>query len=208
MKEREVSEKAQKDFVCVSILQSADSTDREKQKAFEVLYARHQIQIGIFFLKQMRDEDAAEDLKMITFEKVHANICSYDSSRVVFSTWMYKIALNCLIDHKRKDKYEVLSLDAISSKTSEDNNGMEFQIASDFLSPEQEMIREQNIKIVRDAISSIENEGIRKMMQYRFIDELTFEEIAELEGLDKNNSTIRVKTLRGQKILEGKLANA
>ena len=204
----ETSVQAQKDGEFVAVLQNVNSTDREKQKAFEALYTRHQRQLGIFFLKQISDSDTAEDLKMITFEKVHANIGSYDSGRVVFSTWMYKIALNTLIDNKRKDKFEILSLDSLAGKTSEDNDGMEFQIVSDSLSPEQEMIREQNIKTVRDAIDSIESDKIRRLMVYRFIDELSFEEIAEREGVEKDSSTLRVNAMRGQKILEEKLANA
>jgi len=203
----EISVQAQKDGELVAVLQNENSTNREKQKAFEALYSRHQRQVGIYFLKQMRDEDTAEDLKMVTFEKVHANIGGYDSSRCVFSTWMYKIALNTLIDHKRKDRFEVLSLDSLASKTSDENEGMEFQILSNTLSPEQEMIREQNITAVREAIDSIKSEKIRRLMTYRFIDELTFEEIAELEGVDKDSSTLRVNTMRGQKILEDKLVN-
>lgn len=204
----ETSAQAKKDGEFVAVLQNVNSTERQKQKAFETLYTRHQRQVGIFFLKQINNSDIAEDLKMITFEKVHANIGSYDSSRVVFSTWMYKIALNTLIDSKRKDKFEVLSLDTLAGKTSEEHDGMEFQIISDSLSPEQEMIREQNIKTVRDAIDSIESDKIRKLMVYRFIDELSFEEIAEREGVDKDSSTLRVNAMRGQKILEEKLANA
>jgi RNA polymerase sigma-70 factor (ECF subfamily) len=204
----EISAQAKRDAQFVAVLQDTNSTDREKQKAFESLYTIHQRQVGIFFKKQMRDEDTAEDLKMITFEKVHENISKYDSNRVVFSTWMYKIALNTLIDHKRKDKFEVFSLDSLATKTSDENEGMEFQILSDILSPEEEMIREQNIKTVRDAIDSIESDKIRRLMTYRFIDELSFEEIAEREGVDRHSSTLRVNTMRGQKILEEKLANA
>ena len=100
-----------------------------------------------------------------------------------------------------------LSLDTLAGKTSEEHDGMEFQIISDALSPEQEMVREQNINTVRKAIDSIESEKIRKIMVYRFIDEVSFEEIAEREGVEKDSSTLRVSVMRGQKILEEKLAN-
>ena len=203
-----ISKQATEDGVLVAVLQDANSTQREKQKAFDELYSRHQKQVGIYFLKQMRDEDTAEDLKMVTFEKVHENIGKYNAKSAVFSTWMYKIALNTLIDHKRKDKFEVLSLDALTGKTSEDNDGMDFQIVSDAITPEQVMVRDQNIKAVRDAIASIENDKIRQLMTYRFIDELSFPEIAKLKGMDKENSTLRVNAMRGQKLLKEILTNA
>ena len=202
-----ISKQATEDGVLVAVLQDANSTQREKQKAFDELYSRHQKQVGIYFLKQLRDEDTAEDLKMVTFEKVHENIGKYNAKSAVFSTWMYKIALNTLIDHKRKDKFEVLSLDALTGKTSEDNDGMDFQIVSDAITPEQVMVRDQNIKAVRDAIASIENDNIRKLMTYRFIDELSFPEIAKLKGMDKENSTLRVNAMRGQKLLKVILEN-
>ena len=202
-----ISKQATEDGVLVAVLQDANSTQREKQKAFDELYSRHQKQVGIYFLKQLRDEDTAEDLKMITFEKVHENIGKYNAKSAVFSTWMYKIALNTLIDHKRKDKFEVLSLDALTGKTSEDNDGMDFQIVSDAITPEQVMVRDQNIKAVRDAIASIENDKIRQLMTYRFIDELFFPEIAKLKGMDKENSTLRVNAMRGQKLLKVILEN-
>jgi RNA polymerase sigma-70 factor (ECF subfamily) len=206
----ETSVQAQKDAGFIAILQNPKSTEREKQKAFEALYSKHQKQVGIYFLKQMhnKDADTAEDLKMVTFEKVHKKIGEYNADKAVFTTWMYSIARNTLIDHKRKDRFEVLSLDALAGKTSEENDGMEFQIQSDAISPEQDMIREQNIKAVREAIDSIDNENIRRIMTYRFIEELSFEEIAEREGVDKDNSTLRVNSKRGREILREKLANA
>jgi len=109
----------------------------------------------IYFLKQVKDADSAEDLKMVTFEKVHEKIASYDSNVSVFSTWMYTIARNVLIDHKRKDKFEVLSIDVLAVKVSENHDGMEFQIVGSGLSPEQEMVRDENIKSIRKAIESI-----------------------------------------------------
>ncbi len=208
MKEAEISTQAKRDLEIVSVLRSETSTSREKQKAFNELYSIHQRQIGNYFSKNLRNEDIAEDLKMITFEKAHENIARYDENSAVFSTWMYSIAKNVLIDHKRKDKFEVLSIDSLATKVSENHDGMEFQIYGDGLSPEQEMIREQNSASVRKAIESISSRKIRRIMTYRFIDELSFKEIAVLEGVSEDCSTLRVSSKRGQKILAEKLANA
>lgn len=201
MREAEISAQAQKDLNIVAVLKSEIASNRDKQKAFNELYARYQKQMGIYFSKQVRDVDSAEDLKMVTFEKVHEKIASYDSNSGVFSTWMYTIARNVLIDHKRKDKFEVLSIDTLAVKVSENHDGMEFQIAGYGLSPEQEMVRDENIVSIRKAIDSIANEKIRRIMTYRFIDELSFKEIAELEGVSEDCSTLRVHSKRGQAML-------
>ena len=199
-----ISQQALSDAQSVSILQDAGSTNREKQKAFEDIYSRHQRQVGIYFLKNVGDDVVAEDLKMITFEKVHSSIDSFDVGRVAFSTWMYKIASNTLIDYKRKENFEELSIEALSGKTSEDNEGMEFQIASDSMTPEQEMVRAQNAKVVNDAIESIKNESIRNLMKMRYIDELSFKEIESLTNTNQN--TLRVNAKRGKEMLEKILA--
>ncbi len=202
------SKNANEDLLLVAVLQSNTSTDKEKQKAFEQIYSRHQRQIAFFFGKNIKDSETAEDLKMVTFEKVHMNIDKYDSSQSVFSTWLYKIAHNVLIDHKRKDKFEVLSIDSLASKTSDEHEGMEFQINGHTMTPEQEMVRDQISEAVNKAIGSIKNEKVRRLMQYRFIDGLSFEEIAEREGVDASCSTLRVNAMRGQKILQELLAEA
>ena len=201
MREAEISAQAQKDLDIVTVLKSEVASNRDKQKAFNELYSRYQKQMEIYFLKQVKDADSAEDLKMVTFEKVHEKIASYDSNVSVFSTWMYTIARNVLIDHKRKDKFEVLSIDVLAVKVSENHDGMEFQIVGSGLSPEQEMVRDENIKSIRKAIESISNDKIRRIMTYRFIDELSFKEIAQLEGVSEDCSTLRVHSKRGQAIL-------
>lgn len=201
MRDAQISTQAQKDLNIVAVLRNELASNRDKQKAFNELYAEHQRQIGFFFLKNVKDVDSAEDLKMITFEKLHEKIDSYDSNSGAFSTWMYTIARNVLIDHKRKDKFEVLSIDSLATKVSENHDGMEFQIEGYGLTPEQEMIRDQNIASVRKAIESIASSRIRRIMTYRFIDELSFKEIAQLEGVSENCSTLRVNSNRGQKIL-------
>lgn len=201
MREAEISAQAQKDSNIIAVLKNELASNREKQNAFSELYTRYQKQVGIYFLKQVKDVDSAEDLKMITFEKVHEKIALYDSTSAVFSTWMYTIAKNVLIDHKRKDKFEVLSIDVLAVKVSENHDGMEFQIAGSGLSPEQEIVREENIASIRKAIESISNEKIRRIMTYRFIDELSFKEIAELEGVSEDCSTLRVHSKRGQAML-------
>ena len=200
------SKQAIEDGQLTAILQSEETTEREKQRAFEALYSRHQRQLEYYFMKQVYDKKTAEDLKMITFEKVHAHIASYDD-KYAFSTWMYKIALNSLIDHKRKDNFQELSLDGLSEKTSEDNSGLEFQLDAGVKTPEQEMISRQNISSVRAGIEKIKNKKVRRLMKYRYIDELSFEEIAEKEGVDKGCSTLRVSVRRGKKELKKILKN-
>jgi len=204
------SEQAINDSKLIEIIKNENSTGREKQSAFNELFSSHERQLKFFFMKALSGnvnniEDAA-DLTMVTFEKVHKNLRRFNPDKGVFSTWLYKIAHNSFIDYVRKDNFEVLSIDRLSDKTSEDNGGMDFQLPSDGNTPEQEMISGQNARLVRIAIDSIDNDFIKYVMKCRYIDELSFEETAEKLNID-NNSTLRVSVHRGIEMMRKKLSS-
>jgi RNA polymerase sigma-70 factor, ECF subfamily len=195
------SENALKDLELVKVLQGKKSTKKEKQMAFNKLFSSHKEGIKWYFLKQTRGKvELAEDLMMITFEKVHSKIDHYDSDKGAFSTWLYNIALNSLIDHKRTEKYEILSLDGISAKTSDENGGMEFQLDAGVEDPEKELIRHENIERVRGAICAIEADFVREVMQLRYEEDMSCEEITE--QMKANPNTVRVALKRGREIVE------
>jgi RNA polymerase sigma-70 factor (ECF subfamily) len=194
----ETLNKAQRDERIVDIIKNS-SSEREKQKAFNELYSIYNKTIQTFINLKINDEEATEDLKMITFEKVYSNINSYNK-KYAFSTWIYTIAKNTVIDHVRKANFEVLSIDELSVENSDES--YEFQIKSDCLTPEQDMVRDQKILTIQKALDSIENKEVKRIMKLRYIQELSFEEIAEIEGVEIGCSSIRVKVLRGKKILK------
>lgn len=190
--------KAQREERIVDIIKNS-SSERERQKAFNELYSIYNKKIQTFINLKINDEEATEDLKMITFQKVYSNINSYNN-KYAFSTWIYTIAKNIVIDHMRKANFEVLSIDELSVENSEES--YEFQIKSDYLTPEQNMVRDQKILTIQKALNSIVNEDVKRIMKLRYIQELSFEEIAEIEGVERCCSSIRVKVLRGKKILK------
>lgn len=200
---RKDSIQAVKDKANFLVLQNDNSSLRDKERAFNEFYSRHNNQIRVFFLKNLRDSDVAEDLLMITFQKVHENIDLYDSQYAV-STWMYNIARNSLIDFTRKAKFEVLSLDALSVKTSEDNDGMDFQIDSGVANPEQKIIKSEVIAEIHNAVNSLKSGKVRDLMICRYIKELSYEETAKELKLELN-STMRTSVQRGKNALREKL---
>jgi len=199
----EKSKNSIKDRVIVAILQDEKSSARDKGIAFNRLYSRHERQLSFFFLKSVKDSDVAEDLKMITFEKAYANIAKYDE-KYAFSTWIYNIAKNNLIDHSRKSKLKLLSIDELS--VDKDSGRLPIQIKSDALNPEEEMTREHRIKQVQLAIASIDDRILKQIINLRFIEELSFKQISEKMRID-NSSTLRVSAKRGKEILKRKLSD-
>lgn len=200
MKVKEKLSKIELDKALVAIVKDVTAKERLRREAFNQLYENHQRQVFFYLLKNVKDSETAEDLMMVTFEKAHEKIHMYEDT-FAFSTWLYKIALNCLIDHKRKATFEVLSIESLKSFIGSEGDIFEFQIASNSLNPEEIVIRDNKISMVQKAIEAIDNELIKSLMTERFINDLSFEQIAEKIGVD-NNSTIRVNIARGKEIIK------
>jgi RNA polymerase sigma-70 factor (ECF subfamily) len=91
---------------------SAESTDEELMLlyrdgdagAFDALYARHKGGLYRYLLRQCRDAAAAEEL----FQDVWMNLIRARAGYTVqakFTTYLYRLAHNRLIDHYRKNSH-------------------------------------------------------------------------------------------------------
>ncbi|MGX9461997.1 sigma-70 family RNA polymerase sigma factor [Shewanella sp. A14] len=71
--------------------------------AFEALYLKHKGPLYRYFVRQLHDLQLAEDLYQDTWGKVINAAAQYQVT-AKFTTWLYKIAHNLLIDHVRAVK--------------------------------------------------------------------------------------------------------
>lgn len=78
--------------------------------AFEELYARHKGGLYRFMLRSVRDRAAAEELFQEVWMKVIDARSRYEP-QARFSTWLYTIAHNRMIDHWRRRGLETVPLD-------------------------------------------------------------------------------------------------
>lgn len=200
------SEQAKRDESRVLVIQNANSTKRKVEKAYSDLFYEHNKQLKIFFLKKIKgDVDTSEDLVIDTFKKVCENISLFNKDKGAFSTWLYKIATNNLIDFTRKTTIELFSYDAVFDANDGSENEMNYQIISPDFNP-QEVISNTALGLeISDAIYSLKDSFVRDIMIKLYIKELTFKEINAELGLEENCSTPRVGALRGKKMLANKL---
>jgi RNA polymerase sigma-70 factor (ECF subfamily) len=89
---------------------------RADAEAFGVLYDRYCDQIFRFVYRRLDDREAAEDLTAEVFFKALRAIDSYRPSVAAFSTWLYRIATNAVIDYARV-RHATLTLDAAMDMT-------------------------------------------------------------------------------------------
>jgi RNA polymerase sigma-70 factor (ECF subfamily) len=70
--------------------------------AFEQLYARHRAPLWRFVLRNLRDQTQTAD----TFQEIWTRVITHRVSyapRAKFTTWLYRIAHNCCVDHWRRN---------------------------------------------------------------------------------------------------------
>src|SRR6267378_7155117 len=72
-----------------------------REASFEELVRRYQRPIAAYVYRMVGDYDAALDLTQEIFIKVYNSLARY-RSEFKFSTWIYKIAHNCAVDHLRR----------------------------------------------------------------------------------------------------------
>lgn len=94
----------------------ADLRDGDEQ-AFEALVGRHQTSLLNFFFRLVWDRGVAEDLSQEVLLRLYSHSADYEP-RAKFTTYLYRIARNCWVDHMRRTKGErkTRSLDAESEE--------------------------------------------------------------------------------------------
>lgn len=88
--------------------------------AFETLYARHRARLFRFVLRSVKERGMAEELFQDVWMRVIEARARY-APKARFTTWLYSIAHNRLVDHWRRKGLSVVSLDDDVPVVSGDN---------------------------------------------------------------------------------------
>lgn len=188
-----LSEKAQKDFILVQRATKGD------QKAYTELMDRYRDAIYFMLLKMVNNSSDAEDLTIEAFGKAFKNLGQY-APNYAFSTWLFKIATNNCIDFIRKKKANTISLD----QNDDDQDKAPTDIMASVLDPEESMIKEQKLKIMRSIVSRLKPR-YRKLIELRYFKEFSYEEISQ--ELELPIGTVKAQLFRARELLFNILRN-
>lgn len=170
------------------------------QKAFTVLMERYgkglMLHIGEYMASYGRGmaevAEEPEDLCQEAFQKAFAGLESYNP-QYEFSTWLYTIGKNCVIDYTRKRKLIVEA-----GIGGEGNSGISNYGDGLENSPEDDMISNQEYSILLSHIEELD-EKYCNVAKMRFINDLAYEEIAQ--KLDLPLNTVRTRLKRAKEML-------
>lgn len=90
------------------------------KKAFVVIVKKYKSFLYYYILKQVRNKEQAEDLLQDIFVKIYENYPKYQDNGNSFSTWMTKVAQNCVLDHFRIQKRDSAAL--ITNQTADEED--------------------------------------------------------------------------------------
>jgi len=144
-----------------------------------------------FQLKQIGNDNDAEDITIQTFSKAFDKIETF-KEEYQFKTWLISISKNVYIDLLRKRKA------SLQTNTTKEQEEQVYKVIDDTPSPEDKIIREQNLEQLLRDIKKIKPK-YQKVINLRFFQELSYKEISIEINEPINN--VKVKLLRAKKLL-------
>lgn len=153
--------------------------------AFDTLFTRHRDMIYAMLLKYAGNCDDVDDLMQEAFMKAYLKIGLYDP-KYDFGAWIYTIARNTFVDFERTRKSIALNPENIPLE-----NSTAQQTSAP--TPEEYIINAQQRAQIERYIAMLP-EDYRKLFELRFIDEYSYEEIAE--KLDMKLGTVKTRIFR------------
>ena len=155
--------------------------------ALQTLYMRHLDAIYRYFYYQTKDKFLAEDLAQDVFIRVWRAIDHYDEKKGSFTSWMYRIAHNLLIDHYRGKKSLTLK------------EGIEASYTEDWL---EKLDRNEKIQKIKSELDNLPDD-YREVVILRFFEDMGVEEVAII--MEKSEENVRVIQHRAIRKLREKI---
>ncbi|MBO6524103.1 MAG: sigma-70 family RNA polymerase sigma factor [Balneolaceae bacterium] len=164
-----------------------------REPAFNELVKRYTDRLHNFLYRYTHNHQDCEDLVQETFLRVHKSKHSYE--RIAkFSTWMYTIALNLAKSlYKKKKRMQKVSI----HKDESDPKDYEMNIEDTNILQDEELHQKLSLEKLEKALMSLAPE-FREVVVYRDLQELSYDEIAEITGIAMGTVKSRINRGRAQ----------
>jgi RNA polymerase sigma-70 factor (ECF subfamily) len=190
-----LSSRAQEDYFLVQKALHSNS-----QSAYTELMKRYRNSLHFTIMKMVENPQDAEDLTIESLSKAFRKLDQY-TPQFAFSTWLFKIASNHCIDFLRKKRIKATSIHQVGRN--EDGEEYEIPISNAQPDPAESMQREERVAALRGIVDELKPH-YRRMIELRYFEEKSYEEIAEEMSLPIG--TVKVQLFRAKDLLSGLLA--
>jgi len=166
--------------------------------AFEMIVRRYQQPIVNYVGRMVRERELALDISQDVFLKAYAGLASY-RPQFKFSTWLFKVASNYMIDYWRKKKIATVSLDRAPDYGEEERP---IQVAAGGPS----VARQYELAELRGRLEAAIGTlpvALRELFVWRHVNGLSYEEMAEIKGIPVG--TVKNRVFQAKEMLKTKL---
>jgi RNA polymerase sigma factor (sigma-70 family) len=153
-------------------IRTGQSSTRE---TFAKLYDENMSKVYRYIYYQVNNQQLAEDLTSDVFEKALVNFARYNSEKASFSTWIFSIARNRVIDfYRAQPKVQMVSMDEAVTTPSREPG------------PAENVENSEEKQLLRECIARLpQNE--QEIVRLKFMMEMTNRDIAKALGITESN---------------------
>ncbi len=166
-------------------------------EAYNILVARYKDPLMNFIFKFLGSRDLSEDVLQETFFRLYKNK-NYYTTIAKFSTWIYTIAANLAKTELRKKNRRVF-FSIQGTNLQGDEEVPEIELPDETYRPDDYAESVFKNKIILNALKKVKP-LYRELIILRDVQELSYEEIAEITGL--NIGTVKSRINRGRTRLQ------
>jgi RNA polymerase sigma-70 factor (ECF subfamily) len=178
-----------------ALVQKALKGDR---RAFEMIIRRYQQPLVNYLGRMTGERETALDFAQDIFLKAYASLGSFRPS-FKFSTWLFRIASNHMIDHWRKKKIAAVSLD---QPYADDDCSPRIQVEDQGPSVARRFELAELRAKIEQALERIP-EALRELFVLRHVNEFSYEEIADIKNLPVG--TVKNRVFQAKEMLRRRL---
>ena len=175
------TDKAKRDALLVT------SALEGSQQAYADLMRFYRDPLYFTMLKMTKNPYDAEDLTIEAFGKAFRNLGKYTTD-FAFSTWLFKIAINNCIDYMRRKS---TSPQCVDEDFVAFENSCESNETGPSLTQEENYMRKERARMMHWAVDQLRPK-YRTLIELRYFQELSYEEIAQTLNISMNNVKIQL----------------
>ena len=167
------------------------------RSAFSELVRRYQSRVYSLCFRWLRDPAKAEEVAQDVFIALYKSLADFRGESKL-STWIFRVATNhCknrLVygNRRREDRHE-----SIDAPVGGDDDGPVKQYAIDAPGPDASINRAEASRLLQAALDALDDDQ-REIVLLRDVDDLSYEEIAELLQLPKGTVKSRLHRARAE----------
>lgn len=167
----------------------ADESNSTLAERFQAYYPR----IYNYLRYRVNSAEDAEDLIGMVFEQAYTRRAQFDPAKGAFSSWLFRIAHNALVDHYRTRERR---------SAWEAETGLPPDLVAPEPSLEAQMVQEETIAQLLQSLKHL-SERDQEIITLKFVARLRNKEIAEI--MDMKEKTVSVVLLRAMRRLRERM---